>query len=86
MIKNLLLQNFKSHKYTELKFANLTVLTGINSAGKSSIIQSLLLLRQSYQKGRLTAGLDLNSPLCDLGKGNDVLFRFADSNIISFPL
>ena len=86
MIKNLLLQNFKSHKYTELKFANLTVLTGINSAGKSSIIQSLLLLRQSYQKGRLTAGLDLNSPLCDLGKGNDVLFRFADSNIISFAI
>lgn len=84
MITNLLLQNFKSHKKTDLRFSNLTVLTGINSAGKSSVIQSLLLLRQSYQKGRLKLGLDLNSPLCDLGKGNDVLFRFADSNIITF--
>lgn len=86
MITNLLLQNFKSHKKTDLRFSNLTMLTGINSAGKSSVIQSLLLLRQSYQKGRLKMGLDLNSPLCDLGKGNDVLFRFADSNIITFVI
>ncbi|BAD48516.1 AAA family ATPase [Bacteroides hominis] len=86
MITNLLLHNFKSHKKTDLKFSNLTVLTGINSAGKSSVIQSLLLLRQSHQKGRLEIGLDLNSPLCDLGKGNDVLFRFADSNIITFSI
>ncbi|MCA5604304.1 AAA family ATPase [Bacteroides fragilis] len=50
MITNLLLHNFKSHKKTDLRFSNLTVLTGINSAGKSSVIQSLLLLRQSHQK------------------------------------
>lgn len=86
MITNLLLQNFKSHKKTNLRFSNLTVLTGINSAGKSSVIQAMLLLRQSYQKGRLNMGLDLNSPLCDLGRGNDVLFRFADSNMITFAI
>ncbi|MCS3166653.1 AAA family ATPase [Bacteroides fragilis] len=50
MITNLLLHNFKSHKKTDLRFSNLTVLTGINSAGKSSVIQSLLLLRQSHQR------------------------------------
>ncbi|MFK2325498.1 AAA family ATPase [Bacteroides fragilis] len=54
MITNLLLHNFKSHKKTDLRFSNLTVLTGINSAGKSSVIQSLLLLRQSHQKNTST--------------------------------
>lgn len=86
MISNLQLKNFKSHNNSDLRFSNLTVLTGINSAGKSSVIQSLLLLRQSKQKNRLHSGLDLNSPLCDLGKGSDVLFRFADSNLITFSL
>lgn len=86
MIRNLKLQNFKSHNNSDLKFANLTLLTGINSAGKSSVIQSLLLLRQSKQKGRLNFGLDLNSPLCDLGKGTDVLYRFADTSQISFGI
>lgn len=86
MITELKLKNFKSHKDTNLRFANLTLLTGINSAGKSSVIQSLLLLRQSYKKGRLNAGLDLNVPLCDLGKGYDVLNRSADTNLITFSI
>lgn len=84
MITNLQLKNFKSHRNSDLRFANLTLLTGVNSAGKSSVIQSLLLLRQSFKKSRLNAGLDLNFPLCDLGKGNDVLYRFADTNTITF--
>jgi predicted ATPase len=65
---------------------SLTVLTGINSSGKSSVLQALLLLRQSYKKGRLNAGLDLNKPLCDIGKGYDALSRFAQNDIITFAL
>ena len=86
MITRLHLKNFKSHQDSSLRFSNLTVLTGFNSAGKSSVLQSLLLLRQSYRKGRLHAGLDLNSPLCNLGKGADVLFRFAETDMITISL
>ena len=85
MITKLKISNFKSHRDTELSTGALTLLTGINSSGKSSVLQSLLLLRQSFQKGRLSTGLDLNAPLCDIGKGSDALYRFADKEeVISF--
>jgi len=86
MITKLKISNFKSHHNTELNMGALTVLTGINSSGKSSVLQALLLLRQSFRKGRLTTGLDLNKPLCDIGKGYDALSRFAESNIITFAI
>lgn len=50
MITKYILHNFKNHNNTELSMASLTVLTGINGTGKSSIIQSLLLLRESGKK------------------------------------
>lgn len=76
MIKNIRLINFKSHKDTKLPLKNLTVLSGQNGVGKSSVIQSLLLLRQSYQKNRIDKVLELNSPLCFIGKSNDAIYRF----------
>ncbi|MBN2829859.1 MAG: DUF3696 domain-containing protein, partial [Candidatus Cloacimonetes bacterium] len=86
-ITKLKIENFKSHQNTELSTGALTLLSGVNSSGKTSVIQSLLLLRQSFKKGRLQAGLDLNTPLCDIGKGIDALYRFTDKNeIISFTI
>lgn len=48
MIKLLNIKNIKCFEGQEFKFSPLTVLCGANSAGKSTIIQTLLLLRQSY--------------------------------------
>ena len=45
MIKELTLKGFKSFYDETLKISPLTVLTGLNSSGKSSVIQSLLMLR-----------------------------------------
>lgn len=78
MIKKVELINFKSHKNTVLNLENLTVLCGQNGTGKSSFIQSLLLLRQSNLKNRLDKVLDLNDPLCYLGKAQDVFYQFAE--------
>lgn len=51
MITNLSLENFKSFKKLEnLKIKPLTILLGRNSCGKSSIIQSLLLLKQTLDE------------------------------------
>ena len=44
MIKKLKIEGFKSIKCQEFDFQGLTILTGLNSTGKSSVIQSLLLL------------------------------------------
>lgn len=87
MITKLKISNFKSHQNTEIDTGLLTLLSGINSSGKSSVLQALLLLRQSFKKNRLSAGLDLNAPLCDIGKGIDALNQFSsDSELITFGL
>ncbi len=86
MITQLKISNFKSHKETCIELGNLTVLTGINGCGKTSIIQALLLLRQSFQKNRLQDGLDLNSPLCNIGIAHEALYLLANNGIISFEM
>ncbi|MFF5531960.1 DUF3696 domain-containing protein [Streptomyces cinerochromogenes] len=74
MITGLTLVNFKAFRRLELPLGPLTLLTGLNSSGKSSVLQSLALLRQSF--GRLAtpeAGLLLNGELVELGTARDVL-------------
>ncbi len=46
MIAKLQLENFKRFRNLSLRTADLTVLTGTNGAGKTSVLQSLLLARQ----------------------------------------
>ena len=50
MINKLKLINFKCFKENEFFFKKLNLLTGINSGGKSSVIQSLLLIKQTFEK------------------------------------
>ncbi len=80
MVQKIHLQNFKNHKDTQISLGNLTLLCGQNGVGKSSMIQSLLLLRQTYQKEQLNKGLSLNKPLCYVGNGKDALFQLAKKN------
>ena len=49
MIRFLTLHNFKCFNDMELSLKNLTLVTGKNAAGKSTVLQSLLLLKQSYE-------------------------------------
>jgi predicted ATPase len=48
MIDNIRLKNFKCFIDEPFEISQLTLFTGVNGMGKSSIIQSLLLLKQSY--------------------------------------
>ncbi|MCX4735478.1 DUF3696 domain-containing protein [Streptomyces sp. NBC_01363] len=76
MITRLTLVNFKAFRRLELPMGPLTLLTGLNSSGKSSVVQSLALLRQSFGPDRATAprgGLLLNGELVELGTARDVL-------------
>lgn len=86
MITNLQLKNFKSHKDTNLRLAPLTLITGVNNCGKSSVLHAMLALRQTYQAGRLEDGLELNKALVSIGIGNDVLYRFATDPTLSITL
>lgn len=65
MLKHLIIENFKAFQSrTVINFAPITLIYGRNSSGKSSIIQSLLLLRQSRNS---QADLDFVGDLVDLG-------------------
>jgi len=88
MITSLRIQNFKCFENQVILFKPLTLLSGLNGTGKSSVIQSLLLLRQSYQQGFLEKSreLALNGDLVHLGTAQDALFEGAKENKIGFDL
>ena len=59
MITHLSINNLKLHNHTQLELNGLTILSGMNGMGKSTVIQSLVLLRQSFLMNDLDAGLIL---------------------------
>lgn len=73
MLTQMKLQNFKCFNSLLLRLEPLTLLTGFNAAGKSTALQSLLLLAQSLQSGNRSAELLLNGPLARLGTPSEVL-------------
>ncbi len=82
MLSEIKIQNFKCFRDISLALRPLTVLTGINGTGKSSVIQALLALRQSGKPP--VKNLVLNGSLVSMGYGQDVLYEYAadDDNII----
>src|SRR4030042_3326586 len=81
MIEQLLLKNFKCFELQKLKISKLTLLAGLNGMGKSSVLQAILLLRQSYLDGLLPqTGLALNGTLVQMGTAKDVLYEDAQSD------
>ncbi len=87
MIHQLHLQNFKRFEDQSFEIGALTLLTGLNGMGKSSVLQSLLLLRQSYQQKLLeSTGLALNGDLINIGTAEDALCEDAQEDKIGFTL
>ena len=85
MLKSINLENFKVHKNTHIEVGALTILCGANGSGKSSIIQSILLMAQN---GGFMQHFDipfqLNGFLCRLGDAKDVLSLSAENDKITF--
>jgi predicted ATPase len=72
MLTQIKLTNFKCFKReTSFPLSQLNLLTGINGQGKSTLLQSLLLMRQSHEQNERTRIL-LNGSCVDLGHFNDI--------------
>ena len=68
MIKQFNIANFKAFRDQPLSLSPLTLLTGLNGSGKSSVLQALLVLRQSFDQGLLQVNrLALDGALLRLG-------------------
>lgn len=74
MISSLALRNFKSiHNDNPLKLNNLSIICGSNSSGKSSLLQAILMLSQTFSSRYLKRSVSLNGKLVRLGSFTDIL-------------
>ena len=87
MLRNIKLVHFKCFEQLDLDCTSLNLLCGLNGMGKSSVIQALLVLRQSFETGELLNGrLVFDGERIDLGTGLDVLFEGAGGDVVGFAL
>lgn len=86
MLQSVELTNFKCFQHQVFPLSNLTILAGLNGMGKSSLLQSLLLLRQSNGDAGLKQGLKLNGQYVNLGAFRDVLCEEAEEDILSIAV
>lgn len=82
MIREIEVANFKCFDQLRLPLKQVNIFTGVNGMGKSTVIQSMLLLRQSYLKDNTMNGLSLNGRYVQLGNAQDVLYEKADNETI----
>lgn len=92
-LTSITLTRFKCFSHQEISLRPATVFTGLNGMGKSSVIQALLLLRQSARANLLqnpvsggVSGLLLNGELNSLGTAGDVLHESAQDSDIGIAL
>ena len=86
MIHNLKLEGFKSFVYNNIELRKLTVLAGLNSSGKSSVIQSLLMLEKASKHGEeflLDGHGDLNELQNSYSETLELEAEFEDDKTIS---
>ena len=74
MIKTLRLHNFKAFEDTgDIELKPITVLAGPNSGGKTSILQSLLLLKQTLEATVSDVGLNLDGRFLHFARFNELV-------------
>ena len=82
MIEELIIKNFKLFKdETYIPLSKINLLTGINGRGKSTVLQSLLLMKQSPDHDRTTNKIILNGNNVKLGSYKDVKNIESNENI-----
>ena len=88
MIQHITLKNFKCFEELRLSLKNLTLITGVNGAGKSTIVQALLLLRQSNddKKIDLHNQVKIDGDLTDLIDANSMRYIYSESRDIEINL
>lgn len=86
MINKIELNNFKLHNSSTINLKGLTILSGMNGMGKSSLIQSLLLLRQSFLTSDLGSGLNLKGDLCEVGTSGELECQSSEEHQLKINL
>jgi len=87
MLDNITLENFKGFsELKNLKIKPITILCGTNSCGKTSILQSILLLKQTLESKNPNQTLLLNGRFVKLGYFQDLIYQKKDDGKIKFTI
>ena len=86
MIHRIDLDMFKCFEKLRLPLGHLTLLSGINASGKSSVLHSLVLLHQTIQENEWSTRLTLNGDIVSLGTVTDVVDQENGRNSIDICL
>ncbi len=85
MLKSWSIENFKPIVNSgELKLAPVTILAGRNSSGKSSLLQSILMIAQTLSNQVPDRALLPNERIVQLGTFEDILSEFSGSRSMTF--
>lgn len=84
MLTQLKFNNFKSWRNVDLPCARITGLFGTNSSGKTSILQFLLLLKQTKEATDRAISMDLNGDYVKLGTIADTIYQHNSALTIDF--
>lgn len=82
MLDSIEIKNFKCFSALHIDLANLNVFSGLNGMGKSTVIQSILLFKQTQEQGIPLNQFFLNGNYVALGTGQDILFENATDETI----
>ncbi|MGE0356025.1 MAG: DUF3696 domain-containing protein [Burkholderiales bacterium] len=85
MLESIQLRNFKAARNLAVRLEALTLLAGLNGSGKSTVMQSIAVLRQSHVGG-ICMDLNFGGPLVFLGQWSDVISEGAYDEAISFSV
>jgi len=83
MLSGIDLKNFKAFQELHIKAKPITILCGTNSCGKSSIIQSILLAKQTFENSTFNKTVSLNGKYARLDTIRNVTFKKQPENPIA---
>jgi len=86
MLRRIDLHDFKCFELLKLPLSNITVLTGTNASGKSSVLQTLVLLHQTMRDHEWSSRLLLNGDAIKLGTVGDVVDKVHGRRTIEIGL
>lgn len=86
MLRKIDLSTFKCFEKLRLPLGHLTLLSGVNASGKSSVLQSLVLLHQTMQEDEWSPRILLNGDVVKLGTVTDVVDQVHGRNSFQIGL
>ena len=86
MLKSISFKNFKCFNDCTIPLKNITVLAGQNGCGKSTVIQSLLLLKQSYDKFQNLDNIIVSGEYINLGNSSDIINEYTEESEINISI